>query len=235
MIDLLTTYQYDGLNRLYHVLVTRGSSTHLLEQTYTLRPDGQREAVVEDRGDGAGTVTMPWTYDAAGRLTGEMRDEDGDAAADQGTEYADAYGYDLNGNRVVKAHDGVGTADDASVRSGYDGRDQLTGWWGDVDGNGAWDQGEQYMAGYSYDADGGAKPLPKRWGGGGVRNGRALRPALGGQECPPLRRPDSLRSRQTGMSVPPSEECPPLRRPGALRSRQTGMSVPPQSVLSAEC
>jgi len=52
--DPLATYQYDGLNRLYHVRVTRGGTTLLLDQAYTLRPDGQRGSVVEDRGAGRG-------------------------------------------------------------------------------------------------------------------------------------------------------------------------------------
>ena len=70
------------------------------------------------------TVKIDWTYDALNRLLTEQRDE-GDDGMPNGGDYTDTFGFDLVGNRISRMHDAVGTAQDETVLSTYDGRDRL--------------------------------------------------------------------------------------------------------------
>ena len=92
-------------------------------------PDGQRDSVIEARYDGESampfsTVKIDWTYDALNRLRVEQRDE-GNDGQQNGGDYTDTFAFDLAGNRIRRIHDAVGTAQDETVLSIYDGRDRL--------------------------------------------------------------------------------------------------------------
>jgi hypothetical protein len=126
-------YAYDGLGRLDQVIVKNGSN-FVFTQDYTLRADGNRDFVVEKRYDGTssnvanftGQTKIDWDYDAQSHLTQEKRDEGNNTTFDAG-DYVDDYGFDLSGNRRSKGHDAVGTANDQTVTSTYNDRDQLVG------------------------------------------------------------------------------------------------------------
>jgi YD repeat-containing protein len=77
-------YGYDALNRLTSLVVRHADDDKLLEQTFMLHANGQRDYVIEKRYDGTGgtptsKVKIDWTYDALNRLVTETRAGDGDA------------------------------------------------------------------------------------------------------------------------------------------------------------
>jgi YD repeat-containing protein len=105
---VVTDYDYDGLNRLKHELVTNSNDNPLFEQDYTLLANGQRAQVIEKRYDGTSstpfsTTRIAWTYDDEDRLTQELRDE-GNDGIQNGGDYTDIYTLDLVGNRTAKEH-----------------------------------------------------------------------------------------------------------------------------------
>ncbi len=135
---VVSTYDYDALNRLDHLTVTNDSQYKLFEQEFTLSADGKRESVVEKRYDGSSTtpfskVRITWTYDADDRLVAETRDQDttpGSGGDNFGTrdsgDYTDAFAYDLGSNRIRLQHgwdadgDGqLGTGDTVDSTTAY--------------------------------------------------------------------------------------------------------------------
>lgn len=165
---VVTDYDYDTLNRLNHEVITKSNGNKLLEQTYALLNNGQRDYVIEKRYNGGGNaasnvfsnVKVDWSYDALDRLTGETWDADStpsngsdDFGTQDGSDYIDTYSFDLAGNRILKTHDAANNSNDVTVRSGYNDNDQLL--WvsnnGDDDSNGSYETGDSQ---YTYDANG---------------------------------------------------------------------------------
>ena len=127
-----TTYLYDSLGRLDVMTDTDSSGNTLASYDYEVRPDGKRTSSTEtfwfdENEDGQQTAnelktnTHSWTYDDAGRLTGEVIDH-WDDAFDQ----TESFTYDLTGNRVALDRDkgNDGTIDEAITYT-YDANDRL--------------------------------------------------------------------------------------------------------------
>ena len=126
--DLVTTDTYDDLNRLQTLTETHGG-VDVFAQTFSYTDDSQKHDVLEKRYSTDGTTftstRITWGYDYDDRLTSEQRDE-GDDDVQNGGDYTDTFTYDLNGNRITKTHDAVGTTADTSTTSAYNDRDELT-------------------------------------------------------------------------------------------------------------
>ncbi len=60
---VVSTYDYDALNRLDHLTVTNATEYKLFEQDFTLSADGKRESVVEQRYDGSSTTPFSKAQD----------------------------------------------------------------------------------------------------------------------------------------------------------------------------
>lgn len=110
----------------YNYLDTSASTTEE-QHRLMIQDDGQRGGVVETRyaADGItvfSRTAIDYEYDADGRLTREVQDV-GFAGAPVPTgdqDFTDTYAYDLNGNRLTKAHDvGSDTVVEETTRSVY--------------------------------------------------------------------------------------------------------------------
>ncbi len=100
---LTSTYSYDSLNRLTEQKTVNSSNVTILDDAYTLNPDGSRASVSESQLESdnftVDTTTNIWTYDAQQKLLSEAVTSTNSALA-----YTDTYTYDLNGNRLAKTH-----------------------------------------------------------------------------------------------------------------------------------
>ena len=93
------TYEYDSLNRLL-VQKTIGSTGECIAKyTYTIGKNGERIEVLEE--GLAGTTETEYTYDNAGRLTGEIITKAESGSVESKTAYG--YTYDKVGNRITKS------------------------------------------------------------------------------------------------------------------------------------
>jgi RHS repeat-associated protein len=166
-------YGYDALNRLTSLVVRHADDDKLLEQTFMLHANGQRDYVIEKRYDGTGgtptsKVKIDWTYDALNRLVTETRDADltpGDGSDDfgicEGDDYTDAFAFDLAGNRISRKRGWDADADgklesgeplDETIAYVYNDRDQLMSEGPDANGDGSPETATDTM--YTYDANG---------------------------------------------------------------------------------
>lgn len=96
----------------------------MFSQHYILNTDGTRASVDETQlQPDSSTVTSDtaWTYDALGRLLGEVY-----TSSAAGQNYTDAFAYDLASNRMSKAHTGPGGGASETITYSYNGDDQLT-------------------------------------------------------------------------------------------------------------
>ena len=139
---LASYYQYDTLNRLLHLghynatpeqfeqAQAQGEPVELVSYQYTLRADGKRSGVVEERFFDGGTVphrvTFDWSYDNLGRLVQEDYDRRlvGASVAEDG--YTTSYQFDLVGNRLQQDVTGVGQTNSSTTTYIYDNNDRLT-------------------------------------------------------------------------------------------------------------
>jgi YD repeat-containing protein len=121
---VLTTWGYDTLNRLTSVTEQRGTAS-LFAETLILNDDGSRHSAheVQLQPDNTTSVTTDttWAYDDDGRLTGETV-----TSSATGENYANVFGFDLGGNRVIQTHTGPGGGAADTVHYTYNGDDQLT-------------------------------------------------------------------------------------------------------------
>ncbi|QDT46979.1 tRNA3(Ser)-specific nuclease WapA precursor [Symmachiella dynata] len=135
---MITTYEYDALNRLdvlthYSPDETPENLTDndkLAEYDYTVRADGRRTAVTEKYWESGTpyTTDIAWTYDNLGRLVEEDYD-----SHNNDLDYTTTFTYDLVGNRLSKVIDGVV---DKTLTYEYDDNDRLLTSWkiiGEVD------------------------------------------------------------------------------------------------------
>ncbi len=158
---VVTRYAFDEQNRLSD-LVNTTNAGELSRFHYTLRADGKRtginESVVDapDASTGAARSSvrsLAYTYDNAGKLTGETG-QDG-----LGVAYANSWNYDAVGNRtsatVQKAATAGATtwAHTTSVSAVFNANDQLTSSSSVVDGGTAQTQS------YGYDQNGAEKTV----------------------------------------------------------------------------
>jgi RHS repeat-associated protein len=141
---LLTTYTYNGQDQLTGEAVTKGG-TDVFTQQYTLAANGRRDAVNETQYNADGSVFSSvqtnWGYDNLDRLTSEDY-----TSSVAGQSYADAFSYDLVGNRLTKTHDTSGN--DESIAYTYNNDDQLLTETGTLNGS------PEYATTYGYDANG---------------------------------------------------------------------------------
>ncbi len=114
---LTSTYSYDSLNRLTGLQTLDGSGNTVLQDVYTLKPDGSRATLTEVVGNQA-EVDTTWTYDALDRLLAETATSGNSALA-----HTDTYTYDLDGNRLSKTHVTTGTPQTTTYV--YNGDNQL--------------------------------------------------------------------------------------------------------------
>ena len=145
----VTTYTYDGLNRLTDV-VTKQGTTVLFAEHFTLNADGTRWKSDQTRRQPDGstlTLHYAWTYDAAGRLASEAL-----TASDASLTYSDTYAYDLAGNRTSDVRTGTGHGSAGTTAYSYTAKDQLTASGPDADGDGVPDAATDTT--YAYDPNG---------------------------------------------------------------------------------
>jgi YD repeat-containing protein len=138
--DLVHDYDYDALNRLDLLTVSRGADT-IFTQDYELQSDGQRDYVVEHRYTSPtqfSETKIDWSYDALGRLIGERRDEGNDSPTSPNGDhdYLMTFAYDLAGNRKTEEIDKMGTANETVIYT-YDEGDHLLNENSTVDANDA--------------------------------------------------------------------------------------------------
>ncbi len=125
-----TTYAYNNLEQITDESITNAAGYLLFGEHTDWTDDGQKQDVVDTRGDGAGNVTSQitydWTYDNDDRLAGETLTVQSGSGSDVPPAYADTYNYDLDNNRVGKVVDGGALATGGSTISyAYNGDDQL--------------------------------------------------------------------------------------------------------------
>lgn len=140
---LVTTHAYDSRHRLTRITTRDAGGTVLEDVRYTLDATGKR--VRMDEQNGAASRSTVYTYDAAGRLTGESVSDpaNGDRTA--------TYGYDRVGNRTTETVNGIGKA------YSYDANDRLlaagaTSYGYDAIGNLVLRQDASGTAAYGWDA-----------------------------------------------------------------------------------
>jgi len=151
-----TRYAYDEQNRLSD-LVNTANAGDLSRFHYTLRGDGKRTTIGENVVDAPDATTgaarssvrsLAYTYDNAGKLTGETG-QDGNGLA-----YANTWNYDAVGNRISATVQKAATAGattwahTTSVSAVFNANDQLTSQSSSVDGGAAVAQN------FAYDANG---------------------------------------------------------------------------------
>ena len=98
---IITTYDYDNLNRLINLSHHNAGHELLAEFAYTLAPTGQRTGVIEkmrQANNALATTTIGYTYDQLNRLTQETSSSDVPEAT-----FSTDYTYDMVGNRIRKA------------------------------------------------------------------------------------------------------------------------------------
>ena len=119
---ILTTYQYDNLNRLTNLTHSLGGTNLLAQYSYGLHVTGRRTNAVEitKREDNSyATNWLTWAYDGMYRLTNEVSI----STLGGGGTYTNRYLYDVVGNRVQKIN--IQGSSTNSVDSSYNANDQL--------------------------------------------------------------------------------------------------------------
>ena len=81
-------------------------------------------------GPGFSNVHITWEYDDDGRLKKETYDygnDDANSGGKTADDFTDTYAYDLNGNRITKAHDQANDlTTDLTITDSYDSENRLT-------------------------------------------------------------------------------------------------------------
>jgi RHS repeat-associated protein len=119
---LVTTYLYDGLNRLTNMMHKVGSTTNAI-YSYKLDTTGRRTNAVEimaipsTEGGGYLTNTLSWQFDGMYRLTNEVN-----LCSAAGASYTNQYAYTLSGNRFTKTTVAGNTVTTTNL---YDANDEL--------------------------------------------------------------------------------------------------------------